>query len=165
MLEFLVWYHLWIADFAADFLSAIYLWVKALHVISVISWMAGMFYLPRLFVYHAERAEIGSELSETFKVMERKLMQYIINPAMVATWIFGLLMVFTPYVIDWTQIWPWVKTAMVVLLSAFHGWLSVRRRDFDRDENTRNGRTYRMANEIPTVLMLVIVIMVIVKPF
>lgn len=148
-----------------DFLLDWYFWVKALHIISVISWMAGMFYLPRLFVYHAERAEAGSEMSETFKTMERKLMRAIINPAMMATWTFGLIMVFTPGVIDWSQIWPWVKAASVLIMSWFHGWLSVRRKEFARDENTRSGRTYRLANEIPTVLMLIIVIMVIVKPF
>ena len=148
----------------SGFLLDWYFWVKSLHIISVISWMAGMFYLPRLFVYHAERAEVGSEMSETFKVMERKLMRAIINPAMTATWIFGLLMVFTPGVIDWSQIWPWVKAASVLLMSGFHGWLSARRKEVERDENTRSGRAYRLANEVPTVLMLVIVIMVIVKP-
>lgn len=147
------------------FLLDWYFWVKALHIISVISWMAGMFYLPRLFVYHAERADVGSEMSETFKVMERKLMRAIINPAMTATWIFGLIMVFTPSIIDWSQIWPWVKAAAVLIMSGFHGWLSARRKEFERDENTRSGRAYRLANEVPTVLMLVIVIMVIVKPF
>lgn len=148
-----------------SFLLDWYFWVKSLHIISVISWMAGMFYLPRLFVYHAEKAPVGSEMSETFKVMERKLLRAIINPAMVATWVFGLMMVFTPSVIDWSQVWPWIKAAMVILMSAFHGWLSTRRKEFARDENTRSGRTYRLANEVPTVLMLVIVIMVIVKPF
>lgn len=148
-----------------SFLLEWYFWVKALHIISVISWMAGMFYLPRLFVYHAEKAPVGSEMSETFKIMERKLLRAIINPAMVATWIFGLMMVFTPGVIDWSQIWPWIKAVMVILMSGFHGWLSTRRKEFARDENTRSGRTYRLANEVPTVLMLIIVIMVIVKPF
>jgi len=148
-----------------DFFLEWYFWVKALHIISVISWMAGMFYLPRLFVYHAEKASVGSELSEVFKVMERKLMRAIINPAMFATWTFGLIMVFTPGVIDWGNVWPWVKAASVLIMSGFHGWLSARRKDFARDENTRNGRTFRLANEVPTVLMLIIVIMVIVKPF
>jgi len=148
-----------------DILLEYYNWTKALHIISVIAWMAGMFYLPRLFVYHAEKAPVGSEMSETFKIMERKLLRAIINPAMVATWTFGLLLVFTPGVIDWSDIWPWVKAAMVLLMSWFHGWLSTRRREFARDENTRTGRIYRLANEFPTVLMLVIVIMVIVKPF
>ncbi len=147
------------------FLADWQFWIKSLHIISVISWMAGMFYLPRLFVYHVEKAAIGSEMSETFKIMERRLLRAIINPAMIATWIFGLMMVFTPGVIDWSQIWPWVKTASVLIMSGFHGWLSARRKDFERDENTRSGRTYRLANEIPTVLMFVIVIMVIVKPF
>ncbi len=148
-----------------DFLLEWYFWIKALHVMSVISWMAGMFYLPRVFVYHAERAEVGSQMSETFKVMEYKLMRVIINPAMIATWTFGLLMVFTPGVIDWSQIWPWVKAAAVLTMSGFHGWLSARRKEFARDENTRTGRAYRLANEVPTLLMIVIVIMVIVKPF
>jgi len=148
-----------------SFLLEWYFWVKALHIMSVISWMAGMFYLPRLFVYHAEKASVGSEMSETFKIMERKLMRAIINPAMVATWAFGLLMVFTPGVIDWTEIWPWIKALMVTLMSAYHGWLSARRKEFARDENTRTGRAYRFANEVPTVLMIIIVIMVIVKPF
>jgi putative membrane protein len=127
--------------------------------------MAGMFYLPRLFVYHAETAPVGSEQSEIFKVMERKLIRAIINPAMVATWVFGLCLVFTPGIIDWSSIWPWVKSAMVIGMSAYHGWLSARRKEFERDENTRSGRTYRISNEIPTVLMLVIVFMVIPKPF
>jgi putative membrane protein len=148
-----------------NFLLEWYFWVKALHIMSVISWMAGMFYLPRVFVYHAERAKVGSEMSETFKVMEYKLMRVIINPAMIATWTFGLIMVFTPGVIDWTEIWPWIKALMVTLMSAYHGWLSARRKEFARDENTRNGRSYRLANEVPTVLMIIIVIMVIVKPF
>ena len=148
-----------------NFLLEWYFWVKAFHIMSVISWMAGMFYLPRVFVYHAERAKVGSELSETFKIMEYKLMRVIINPAMIATWSFGLLMVFTPGVIDWSEIWPWIKALMVTLMSAYHGWLSARRKEFARDENTRNGRTYRLANEVPTVLMIIIVIMVIVKPF
>ena len=148
-----------------DFLTSAYPWILSLHIVSVISWMAGMFYLPRLFVYHAETAPVGSEQSEIFKVMERKLIRAIINPAMMATWIFGLCLVFTPGIIDWSSIWPWVKSAMVIGMSAFHGWLSARRKEFERDENTRSGRTYRLSNEIPTVLMLVIVFMVIPKPF
>ncbi len=148
-----------------DFLIAVYPWVKALHIASVISWMAGMFYLPRLFVYHVERASPGSEMSETFKVMEYKLMRVIINPAMFATWFFGLLMVFTPGVLDWGDIWPWIKAFSVLAMSGFHGWLSARRKEFAADKNTRTGRAYRLANEVPTVLMLVIVAMVIVRPF
>jgi len=148
-----------------DILTDWYLWVLALHIISVIAWMAGMFYLPRLFVYHAERAPVGSEMSETFKMMEMKLLRVIINPAMIATWVFGLCLVFTPGVVDWGQVWPWVKAAMVLSMSGFHGWLSARRKEFARDANTRTGRSYRFANELPTVLMFVIVIMAVIKPF
>ncbi len=149
----------------SDFLLSAYPWILSLHIVSVISWMAGMFYLPRLFVYHAETAPVGSEQSEIFKVMERKLLRAIINPAMTATWVFGLCLVFTPGIVDWSSVWPWVKAAMVISMSGFHGWLSARRKEFERDENTRSGRTYRISNEIPTVLMLIIVFMVIPKPF
>ena len=148
-----------------NFLAEYYLWIKSFHIISVIAWMAGMFYLPRLYVYHVETAPVGSEMSETFKVMERKLLRAIINPAMISTWTFGLLMVFTPDVIDWSEIWPWVKATMVTLLSAYHGWLSARRRDFLHDRNTLSGKTYRMMNEVPTILMVIIVFMVELKPF
>ena len=149
----------------SDFLLSAYPWILSLHIVSVISWMAGMFYLPRLSVYHAETAPVGSEQSEIFKVMERKLLRAIINPAMTATWVFGLCLVFTPGIVDWSSVWPWVKAAMVISMSGFHGWLSARRKEFERDENTRSGRTYRISNEIPTVLMLIIVFMVIPKPF
>jgi putative membrane protein len=148
-----------------DFLGNWYPWVLAFHIMSVIAWMAGLFYLPRLFVYHVERAPVGSETSETFKVMELKLLRVIINPAMISTWVFGLCLVFTPGVVDWGQVWPWVKAAMVLAMSGFHGWLATRRKEFARDENTRSGRAYRIANELPTLLMAVIVIMVVIKPF
>lgn len=138
-------------------------WVKALHVISVIAWMAGMLYLPRLYVYHAD-AHKGSIQSETFKIMERRLLRGIINPAMVATWGFGLWMVFSDMV-DWSSIWPWVKAVMVILLSAYHGYLSRWRRAFAEDRNTHPAKFYRAVNEIPTVLMIVIVLMVVAKPF
>ena len=138
-------------------------WVKALHVISVIAWMAGMLYLPRLFVYHAE-AQPGSIQSETFKIMERRLLRGIINPAMGATWVFGLWLVFAGYV-DWSQGWPWIKAAMVLGLAGFHGYLSRWRREFAEDRNLRPARFYRAINEIPTVMMIVIVVMVIARPF
>jgi putative membrane protein len=141
-----------------------YPWVKALHVISVISWMAGMLYLPRLFVYHCEVAP-GTAESERFKVMERRLLKAIINPAMVATWTFGLVLVATPGVIDWHAGWWHVKLACVILMSAVHGVLSGRQRAFLQDRNTKPQRYYRILNEVPTVLMIVIVIMVIVRPF
>ena len=138
-------------------------WVKALHVISVIAWMAGMLYLPRLFVYHAD-AEKGSVQSETFKVMERRLLRGIINPAMVATFVFGLWMI-SLGVVDWSQGWPWVKGAAVLVLSAFHGVLARHFKAFAADANSKSSKYFRMINEIPTVAMIVIVIMVIVRPF
>jgi protoporphyrinogen IX oxidase len=141
-----------------------YLWLKAFHIIAVIAWMAGMFYLPRLFVYHA-MAKPGSEQSETFKVMERRLLKAIINPAMIATWLFGILLVLTPGVLDWSAGWWHVKLLAVILLSGFHGAASRLRRDFLEDRNTRPQRFYRMANEVPTLLVVIIVVMVIVRPF
>jgi len=138
-------------------------WVKALHVISVIAWMAGMLYLPRLYVYHAD-AEKGSIQSETFKIMERRLYRGIINPAMAATFVFGIAMIWAGLV-DWSMIWPWIKAAAVLAMTAFHGLLGRWRRAFAEDRNERPAKFYRMVNEVPTVLMIVIVIMVIVKPF
>lgn len=148
-----------------DFLAAAYPWTKALHLISVISWMAGIFYLPRLYVYHAEQAKAGSELSETLKVMEVRLLRVIMNPAMIATWIFGLALLGTPGIVDWSSVWLWLKLAMVLGMTWFHHSLGLWRKDFAADANTRPGRFYRLANEVPTVLMIVIVIMVVVKPF
>lgn len=138
-------------------------WVKAGHVIAVIAWMAGMLYLPRLFVYHADAVK-GSIQSETFKIMERRLMRGIINPAMVLTWIFGLWMVFAGMV-DWSAGWPFMKAAAVIALSGFHGFLSRWRRDFAEDRNMRPVTFYRLVNEVPTVLMIVIVVAVIARPF
>jgi putative membrane protein len=146
-----------------DFLADWYLVTKSLHVISVIAWMAGMFYLPRLYVYHVEQVEAGSKTDLMFQTMERRLLRAIINPAMIATWIFGLALVFTPGVIDWSDWWPWIKAASVLVMSWFHGWLSARRKEFAAGTNTRNGRTYRMMNEVPTVLMIVIVFAVITR--
>jgi putative membrane protein len=138
-------------------------WIKALHVISVIAWIAGMMYLPRLFVYHVA-AETGSVQSETFKVMERKLYRGVTTPAMIATWVFGLIMVFSGLV-DWSQVWPYVKAAGVIALSGIHGFYGRLLRDFAADRNTRPERFFRMINEVPFVLVIIIVIMVIVKPF
>ncbi|MBT3535256.1 MAG: protoporphyrinogen oxidase HemJ [Rhodospirillaceae bacterium] len=149
----------------ADFLSEWYDWIKALHIISVIAWMAGMLYLPRLYVYHAE-AEVGSELSETLKIMERRLLRAIINPAMMAAFILGLCMVFTPGVIDFGAYWIWIKLFCAFFgLGGMHSYLSRWRKDFEADRNTRSAGFYRKVNEIPTVLMIIIVIMVIVRPF
>ena len=138
-------------------------WVKALHVISVIAWMAGMLYLPRLFVYHAI-AKIGSDKAETFKVMERRLLRGIMTPAMIASWVFGLWMIFAGLV-DPMAPWLHLKLAMVLLLSACHGILAKYTRLFAQDKNTKPQKFFRIINEVPTVLMIVIVIAVIVKPF
>ena len=147
-----------------SFLLPLYPWIKALHVVAVIAWMAGLLYLPRLFVYHCDVPR-GSPESERFKVMERRLLKQIMTPAMIAVWVLGLLLVATPGVIDWAAGWWHVKLLLVILMSGFQGGLSRWRRDFLEDRNTRSQRFYRIANEIPTVLMVVIVIMVIVKPF
>ena len=138
-------------------------WVKALHVISVIAWMAGMLYLPRLFVYHSV-AEIGSDKAETFKVMERRLLRGIMTPAMIASWVFGLWMILAGLV-DPMAPWLHLKLAMVLLLSACHGILAKYTRLFASDQNTKPQKFFRIINEVPTVLMIVIVIAVIVKPF
>ena len=141
-----------------------YQWFKALHIISVIAWMAGMLYLPRLYVYHAD-AEPGSDKSETFKIMERRLLRAITNPAMVASFLFGGLMLATPGAIDWSMGWVWVKLAMIGVMAAVHGLLARWRRDFEADRNTRPAKFYRMWNEAPTIPLIVIVIMAVVEPF
>ncbi|MGR3484320.1 MAG: CopD family protein [Paracoccaceae bacterium] len=146
-----------------DLLITIYPYAKSLHVVSVIAWMAGLFYLPRLFVYHAERAQTGDVLDATFQVMEGKLLRLIMTPAMIATWTFGLVLVAVPGVVDWGMVWPWVKAAGVIGMTAAHMWLAARRREFASGANTRDGRTYRLANEVPTVLMVAIVFAVIVR--
>jgi len=139
------------------------LWIKALHVISVVSWMAGMLYLPRLYVYHAG-TPVGSDKSETFKVMERRLYRGITTPAMIATWVFGLWMVHLGLV-DWGMGWAWVKAACVIAMSAVHGMLGSSLRAFREDRNIRSDKYFRVLNEVPTVLLVIIVIMVVVKPF
>ena len=146
-----------------DFFALAYPWVKAFHIIAVISWMAGLFYLPRVMVYHVERAEVGDILDSTFQVMEAKLLKVIMNPALIASWVFGLVLVFTPGVVDWSSVWPWLKTASVIGMSWFHHWLGLRRKDFESGSNTLTGRQYRIMNEVPTILMIVIVISVVVK--
>ena len=145
-------------------LQTIYPWIKAFHVISVVAWMAGLFYLPRLFVYHAEVVGQSGETHELFATMERRLLRAIMNPAMIAAWGFGLLMVFTPDRIDWGQVWPWTKAASVLGLTWFHHWCGLRRKDFLAGRNTRPGRYFRIMNEVPTLFLIVIVISVIVQP-
>ena len=143
-------------------MTDIYLWIKALHIIALIAWMAGMLYLPRLFVYHSV-ALAGSPQSETFKVMEWRLLKLIINPAMAATWVFGLLLVWRGdlFGAGWMQ----AKFALVLALSAVHVFFSRWVKDFAADRNTRPQKFYRIANEIPTILMILIVILVVLKPF
>ncbi len=145
-------------------LATHYPWLQAFHVISVITWMAGLFYLPRLYVYHT-MVTPGTAESERMKVMERRLLKQITTPAMIASWFFGILLVLTPGMIDWTSGWWHVKLLCVILLSGYHGALASWRRGFLEDRNRRSERFYRIANEVPTVLMIIIVIMVIVKPF
>jgi putative membrane protein len=146
-----------------DFLATAYPWTKTLHVISVIAWMAGIFYLPRLYVYHVESVEKGSAPDLLFQTMERKLLRLIMNPAMTATWIFGLALVFTPGIVSWGEVWPWTKAAGVLAMTWFHHWLGYRRKEFVAGANIRSGRTYRMMNEVPTLLLALIVASVIVK--
>lgn len=141
-----------------------YLWLKAFHVISVVAWMAGLLYLPRLYVYHAEAAP-GSAQSETFKIMERRLLRGIMNPAMLAVYLFGALMLLVPGSVDWSTGWIWVKLALVAAMTVLHHRFARWRRIFEADGNTRPARYYKIANEVPTVLMIAIVVLVIVKPF
>jgi putative membrane protein len=140
-----------------------YLWIKAAHIISVIAWMAGLFYLPRLYVYHVERADLGLATLETFAVMERRLLKAIMNPAMIATWVFGLALVGIPGVVDWSMAWPWVKAASVIAMTIFHMWLGGARKRLADGSNRLTGRDFRIANEVPTLLLIAIVISVIVK--
>jgi putative membrane protein len=139
-----------------------YLWIKALHIIAVIAWMAGMLYLPRLFVYHVDAAP-GSDKSETFKVMERRLLRAIINPAMIVSWVAGLWLAWSGFAFQGT--WLHLKFAAVLALSAMHGYLSASVRRFAEDKNERSSRHWRFMNEVPTVLMIIIVVFVVVKPF
>ncbi|MGI3127170.1 protoporphyrinogen oxidase HemJ [Nitratireductor sp. PBL-C9] len=142
--------------------SGFYLWAKAIHVIAVIAWMAGMLYLPRLFVYHAD-AEPRSEKSETFKVMEQRLLRLIINPAMIVTWVFGLWLAWDGF--GFSGGWLHAKIALVIAMSGVHGYFSASVRRFAADQNTKPARHWRIMNEAPTLLMIVIVVLVIVKPF
>ena len=145
-------------------LSPFYLWVKSFHLMAVMAWMAGLFYLPRLYVYHTQIAP-GGEESARFIKMERLLLRAIMNPAMIATWLLGLVLVLTPGIVDWTSGWWLTKLAAVLAMSGFHGSLSKARREFAADERVQTERYWRFMNEVPTLLMMVIVIMVIVKPF
>lgn len=140
----------------------LYLWLKALHIVSLIAWMAALLYLPRLFVYHAE-VPVGSPQSETFKVMERRLLKAIMTPAMIATWVFGLALAWEGafFRSGWLQ----AKLALVLLLSGLHGFLSATTKRFAADQNTRTPGFYRVINEVPTVALIAIVLLVVLKPF
>lgn len=147
----------------SDFLLSHYVWIKALHIIAMVAWIAGMLYLPRLFVYHAD-APAGSDKSETFKVMERRLSKAIMLPAMIATFLFGFLMIAAnPDLMS--QGWIHVKLFCVFLLAGLHGAFMKWRKDFANDRNTRAAHFYRFWNEAPTVLMIIIIVMAVVKPF
>ena len=143
-----------------DLLFILYPWIKAFHIMAVISWMAGLFYLPRLFVYHVEQ---GQDREPVFEVMEEKLLRIIMKPAMIVTWGLGLCLVVTPGIVDWADVWPWVKGAGVLAMTWFHIWLDGRRKDFVAKRNRLTGRQYRMMNEVPTLLMIVTVLAVVVK--
>lgn len=151
-------------DWPMDWLVPFYLWIKALHIVSVIAWMAGMLYLPRLFVYHCDAAP-GTPASEMLKVMERRLLRAIINPAMIATFVFGGALLATPGAMEWSEGWIYAKLALVLAMTGVHGLLSRWRKDFENDRNRRPARFYRIINELPTILMIAIVILVVVKPF
>lgn len=146
-----------------ELLQSLYPYVKAVHVMAVLSWMAGLFYLPRLFVYHAERGGVaGSEPTDSFAIMEKKLLKLIMRPAMIVTWLSGVCLVLTPGIVDWSMWWPWIKGACVVIMAWFHHWCAWQVRNLDQGRSL-SGRRYRMMNEVPTLLMIGIVLSVIVK--
>ncbi|MFM9844119.1 MAG: protoporphyrinogen oxidase HemJ [Dongiaceae bacterium] len=147
-----------------ELLADLHPWIKALHIIGIIAWMAGLLYLPRLYVYHCD-APAGSPQSETFKIMERRLLRGIMNPAMAAAFIFGIILLLTPGVVDWGAAWIYLKLVAVTGLSHFHHLLARWRKDFAADRNSRPARFYRIANEVPTALMILIVILIVVRPF
>jgi putative membrane protein len=145
-----------------DWITPAYPWLKALHIISMVAWMAGLFYLPRLYVYHAASLP-GSDQSETFKIMERRLLRIIMNPAMILTFLFGGLLLSVPGTLQ--QGWIHTKLGLVLVLAGFHGALAVWRKDFAADRNHRPARFYRMINEVPTLLLIAIVLLAVLKPF
>jgi protoporphyrinogen IX oxidase len=145
-------------------LTEAYPWIKSLHIVSMVAWMAGLLYLPRLYVYHA-MAPVGSDRSETFKIMERRLQRGIMTPAMIATWGFGLVLAGIPGLVDWRMGWIWVKLALVAALSAFHLMLARWRYAFSVNSNMHSTRFFRIVNELPALVMIAIVVLVVVKPF
>lgn len=147
-----------------DWLADLYPWIKAFHIVAVIAWMAGLLYLPRLFVYHAETAP-GSEASETFKVMERRLLRAIMDPAMTAVIVLGVLLVVIRSPGIWQEGWWHVKIVLILVMIALHVMFSRWRKAFAEDRNTHPARFYRMMNEAPTLVMIAIVLLAVVKPF
>jgi putative membrane protein len=145
-------------------LAHLYPWTKAIHIVAVIAWMAGLLYLPRLYVYHCETAP-GTEASERFKIMELKLYKFIMTPAMLVTFVLGIVLALTPGLVDWHEGWFHVKLVAVLLLAGFQGALGKWRREFLHDRRTKSQRFFRIVNEVPTVLMVVAVVMVVVQPF
>ena len=150
-------------DDMTDVLAQAYPWILSIHIISVISWMAGIFYLPRLFVHHSEKVKFFGETHDLFCMMESKLFKVIMTPAMTSTWIFGFLLVATPGIVDWSEYWPWVKATCVISMTAFHSWLGQQQKNFIAGDGVLSGRHYRIMNEVPTVLLIAIVISVVVK--
>ena len=146
-----------------DLMFTVYPYAKSLHIMAVLSWMAGLFYLPRLYVYHVEQAEKVQQSIPIFVMMEDKLLRLIMRPAMIVTWAAGLFLVFIPGLVDWTDIWPWTKGASVIAMTGFHMFLLARSRDLAAGQNTLTGRHYRLLNEVPTLLMVIIVVSVVFK--
>ncbi|MBK5927036.1 protoporphyrinogen oxidase HemJ [Rhodobaculum claviforme] len=146
-----------------DWLIGYYLWIRAFHIMAVIAWMAGLFYLPRLYVYHVEQVATGTPTDALFQTMEEKLLRIIMNPAMITAWILGLALVLIPGVVQWDMVWPWTKLAGLAGMTWFHMWLARRRKAFVSGNNDLTGRQYRMMNEVPTLLMVLIVVSVVVK--
>ena len=141
-----------------------YLWLRALHIIAIIAWMAGLLYLPRLYVYHCQQAP-ASPASETFKIMERRLLRFIMNPAMAASFLFGIWLIWELGAAAWSAGWLHAKIVLALLLAGMHGMMAKWRRDFEADRNRHSARFYRVMNEVPTLLMIGIVVCVVVKPF
>ena len=148
----------------SEFLAGSYPWFKAIHIIAVMSWMAGLLYLPRLFVYHVE-VELNSTEDRRFQIMERRLLRAIMNPAMVVSYIFGILLILTPGIVDWSSAWIWLKILAILVLTGCHHAMGKWRKDLAEGTNQKSQRYFRVANEVPTISMIIIVIMVVVKPF
>ena len=147
----------------SDILIVLYPWIKSLHLISVISWMAGLFYLQRIFVYHVERSDGEDQINEIFLIMEKKLHSFIMTPAMIVSWICGFLLAATPGIIDFSHMWVWVKLLAIIAMTLFNIWLGLKISDFKTNNNTLSGKQYRLLNEVPTVLLVIIIVSVVLK--